>query len=361
MEKIYRGALLCIPGIGNARAKMLIEYFGSAQAVWIANKDDIIAACLLDTDTCNKFINDREKIDIYQMSSDWKKSGIQICTIDCPEYPQQLRTIFDPPQVLFYKGVLPNHNRLIAIVGARKATAYGKNAADMLASQLAEAGCWIVSGAARGIDTISHEGALTTGYTIAVLGNGLNVTYPPENAKLLARIAEQGAVISEYPPDAPPAPGQFPARNRIINGLSLGVIVVEAADKSGALITADYALEEGRDVFAVPGSIFSPSSKGTNRLIKQGAKLVENASDILEEYNISVKTTEPAIPLTGEELSVYQLLDFETPLGLEELALKSTLSVSKLSYILLQLELRGIVKQHVGQRYVRSAGRNLCE
>ncbi|MCX7780853.1 MAG: DNA-processing protein DprA [Negativicutes bacterium] len=357
MEKTYRAALLSIPGIGNARARVLIDYFGDAQTVWRATQAEIAASRLLDGETCNKLINSREKIDIYKLANNWSKKGIKLCSFDCPEYPAALRTIFDAPQILFYRGSLPEHQLLIAVVGSRKATAYGKNVASMLAKQLAEAGCWVVSGAARGIDTAAHEGALVAGSTIAVLGNGINIAYPPENAKLLARIAEQGALISEYPPDTPPVPAHFPARNRIINGLSRGVVIVEAAEKSGALITADFALEEGRDVFAVPGSVFSETSKGCNRLIKQGAKLVDSVADILDEYGIQNQAIPQESPLTNDENTVYRLLSHETPIGLEQLAAASGLTAQQLTYILLQLELRGLASRQGGQQFVRNAGR----
>lgn len=357
MDKLYQAALRCVPGIGNARLSALIDYFGDGHTVWHVKQDDLAFSHVLDTETCNKFIKGREKIDIQQLSSYWDRLGIKIITRGCDEYPDQLRNVYDAPQVLFYKGMLPDNSNLIAIVGARKSSSYGKNAARMIAGDLARSGCWVVSGAARGIDTAAHEGALDAGYTIAVIGNGINVNYPPENARLLSRIATCGAVISEYPPDTPPVAGHFPARNRIINGLSLGVVIIEAAEKSGALITADYALEEGRDVFAVPGSIFSATSKGCHRLIKQGAKLVENASDILEDYQIRLSSPPRVDTLNIEEEGVMQLLDYEASLSLEEIAIKSTLAPTRLTYILLQLELRGLVAQQNGQRYIRIAGR----
>lgn len=358
MDQVYQAALRCVPGIGNARLSSLLDYFGDGRAAWLSKPDDLMQARVFDAETCNKFIKGREKIDIQDLATYWDKLGIKIMTRNCEEYPHQLRNIYDAPQVLFYKGTLPSHRNLIAIVGARKASVYGKNAASMIARDLANSGCWVVSGAASGIDTAAHEGALdANGYTIAVIGNGINISYPPENARLLNRIASCGVVISEYPPDTPPVPGHFPARNRIINGLSLGVVVIEAAEKSGALITADYALEEGRDVFAVPGSIFSQTNKGSHRLIKQGAKLVENAADILEDYQIQASVAPAETIINAEEEGIMQLLSYEASQGLEELAIKSTLAASRLTYILLQLELRGLVAQQSGQRYIRIAGR----
>lgn len=358
MDQLYQAALRCVPGIGNAKLTALVDYFGDGRTAWLANSDDLMQMRIFDRETCNKFIKCREKIDIQGLATYWSKLGVKIVTRNSAEYPDQLRSIYDAPQVLFYKGTFPSHRNLIAIVGARKASAYGKNAAGMIARDLATSGCWIVSGAARGIDTAAHEGALdANGYTIAVVGNGINISYPPENTRLLSRIASCGAVISEYPPDTPPIPGYFPARNRIINGLSLGVVIIEAAEKSGALITADFALEEGRDVFAVPGTIFSGNNKGSHRLIKQGAKLVESAADILEDYQIQAIASSPEAVMTAEEEGIMQLLNYETSQSLEEITIKSTLEASRLTYILLQLELKGLVAQQSGQRYIRIAGR----
>jgi DNA processing protein len=357
MEKIYLAALQMVSGIGNARLKGLVSFFGSAQQAWLADKRDLFLCGCLDETIYNKLIIQREKIDIYTLAYDWEKKGIKICCYSDSEYPNLLLNTFNAPQVLFYRGVLPIKDNLIAIVGARKATSYGKNIAQLLATELTEAGVWVVSGAARGIDTAAHQGALLKkGYTIAVLGCGVDISYPPENSKLLHQIAECGAVVSEYPPGTIAHPGHFPARNRIINGLSRGVVVVEAAERSGALITADFALEEGRDVFAVPGSIFSAASKGTHHLIKQGAKLIDSAADILEEYNIVANKMEPQLlDLTVEERLVYESLAYENPLGIEEIAVKTKLGIAVITYILLQFELRGLATEQSGRRYLRCA------
>lgn len=356
MEKIYLAALQMVSGIGNTRLKGLVSFFGSAQQAWLANKQDLFLSGYLDEIIYNKLLIHREKIDIYTLAYDWKKKGIKICSCSDPEYPKLLSNTFNAPQVLYYRGILPTTENLIAIVGARKASSYGKNIAQLLASELADAGIWIVSGAARGIDTAAHQGALAKGHTIAVLGCGVDINYPPENSKLLNQIAECGAVVSEYAPGTSAHPGHFPARNRIINGLSRGVVVVEAAERSGALITADFALEEGRDVFAVPGSIFSASSKGTHRLIKQGAKLIDSTADILEEYNLVVTKKDPQIlELTVEETMVYELLAYDKPLGIEEIVLKTKLGAATITYILLQFELRGLAIEHSGRRYLRCA------
>lgn len=357
MDKLYLAALLMTPNIGNARMKSLLTYFGSAKAVWQADQQELRASGCIDEAICNNLYFYREKIDINSLQTKWAQQNIKICSIDEANYPTLLRHIINPPLILYYRGKLPVTDNLIAVVGSRQASAYGKNVAQMLAGELTAAGFVVISGAARGIDTAAHQGALTHGSTMAVLGSGVDICYPPENAKLLARIADEGAVISEYPPGTQPHPSQFPARNRIISGLSRGVIIVEASAKSGALITADFALEQGRDVFAVPGSIFSDYSKGTHILIKQGAKLVETVTDILEEYGAET----PATPLLGGKklndhaLKVYQVLSCELPLGLEEIVLKTQLPVSTVMYTLLEMELLGYVTQNSGQRYLRIA------
>lgn len=356
VDKIYLAALQMVSGIGSARLKSLISFFGSAELAWQASRRDLFLCGCFDETIYNKLLIQREKIDIYTLAGEWEKQGIHICSLHDVEYPQLLLNTFNPPYVFYYRGILPTTDNMIAIVGARHASPYGKNIATRLGAELAEAGVWVVSGAARGIDTAAHQGALTKGYTIAVLGCGVDVSYPPENSKLLSHIAECGAVISEYPPGTLAHPGQFPARNRIINGLSRGVVVVEAAEKSGALITADFALEEGRDVFAVPGSIFSESSKGTHRLIKQGAKLIDSTADIFEEYNLGFPNKKSeAIELSTDEETVYTVLTYDIPIGIEEIIMKANLNPATVTYILLQLELRGLAIEHSGKRYLRIA------
>jgi DNA processing protein len=356
MDRIYLAALQMIPGIGKVRLKNLIDYFGSAEQAWKVDERDLFLCGCLDETISHNLLVGRDKIDVAALAEKWEKAGIKICTIYDNDYPSLLFNTYSPPPVLYYRGFLPDTEHMLAVVGSRHASPYGKNAANMLSAELAAAGFWIVSGAARGIDTAAHQGALSTGNTVAVLGSGVDVSYPPENAKLLACIAEAGAIISEHPPGTMPCPGFFPARNRIVNGLSKGVVVVEAGEKSGALITADFALEEGRDVFAVPGSIFSNVSKGTHRLIKQGAKLVECANDILEEYKLTlVKEQDRSLELSAEEAAVFNIVPYDMPISLEEIVQYSKLVPAVVTYILLQLELRGLVAVQSGQRYTRTA------
>ena len=356
MKNIHLAILAMTPGIGNVKLRSLIEAYGSAEAVWQADRNQLIASGRLSETLCNNLVHTRENKDIDKLASRWEKTGVQIVSLWDDNYPQLLANTYNPPSLLYYRGTLPSHDKIVAVVGSRKATPYGRNVCQMLAAELAEAGVVIVSGAARGIDSCAHNGALERGITVAVLANGVDISYPPENAKLLARIAESGAVISEYPPGTPPQAGQFPARNRIINGLARGVLVIEAAERSGALITADFALEEGRDVFAVPGSVLSQASKGTHRLIKQGAKLVDCAQDIFDEYGWSdVHKQTGKIDVSHDEEVVLSLIPFDRPMTLDEIIGKTNFSVSTVTYIALQLELQGLVTQSGGQRYLRTA------
>jgi DNA processing protein len=271
-------------------------------------------------------------------------------------YPPALRTIADPPETLYVRGTLLEEDRkAVAVVGARQASAYGLSVAEWLGKELARCGVTVVSGMARGIDGAAHRGALTAGgRTIAVLGCGPDVVYPPEHADLMARIVDSGAVISEFPPGTAPLPEFFPQRNRIISGLSLGVVVVEGRERSGALITADCALEQGRDVFAIPGSIFAATSHLPNRLIQEGAKLVTSVIDILHELRLPLPAPPPsdtARDLEGNEAAVFTQLSME-PAHIDGLALRCGLPVSEVSRALLALELKGVVRSLAGQRYI---------
>ena len=388
MEKLHLAALQMVPGVGSARIKILLEYFGSAKKAWHADSAELLGKGLLNDKVLSGFLLCRAKTNINKMAEEWYNKKIEILSIYDKEYPSLLKNIKNPPYILFYKGDCLNFEKTIAIVGSRKASEYGKNATKLLASQLAEAGVCVVSGAARGIDTASHEGALKTGTTIAVLGCGVDISYPPENKKLLECIAEKGAIVSEYAPGTPPFSTNFTIRNRIISGLSRGVVVVEAGKKSGSLITADFALESGRDVFAIPGNIFSQISQGTNNLIKMGAKLIDNVGEILEEYdwdmpskekkeNIfenknfnnevfthnnreiidfdeSKNEIEEKLDLDEEEKKVYNILN-NNPVSIEEIVLKTGLALGKISYILLQLNIRGIATELNDRSYIRNS------
>ena len=346
-----------VPGIGSAHLRKLVDYFGSAECAWYASDKEIRFSGCLDKASCVKLTELRQKsIDIDKLASSWEKQKIYLCSYQDELYPKGLRNIFNPPMLLFYRGDMKFYNRSIAIVGARKASNYGRNIAKMLGRELTKSNISVISGAAIGIDTAAHQGALEVGATVAVLGCGVNVSYPPENHKLLDQIAECGLILSEYAPGSRPNPKFFPARNRIISGVADGTVVVEAALKSGSLITAEFALSEGRDVFAVPGSVFSSASRGCHKLIKQGAKLVESVHDVLEEYNLTYSASEKnsAIVLSKEEKSIYDLLTYNEPMTIDEIILKTRSDVSNITFILLQMELRGLLLEHSPHCYVRA-------
>ncbi len=294
--------------------------------------------------------------------------GVSIVTSDSPFYPPLLLNIYDFPPVLYVKGTLTQSDLPLAVVGSRMASTYGRYTTERLCRELALSGVTIVSGMARGIDSAAHTGALAgKGRTIAVLGSGLDVVYPPENKGLFERIAESGAVITEFPFATQPLAANFPARNRIISGISLGVVVVEAGEKSGSLITARVALEQGREVFAVPGSIDSPGTKGTHRLIREGAKLVEGTQDILEEILPQVDLhREPDNP-TAEDTSENGVIPFGEleaaeqvilkalgvkPIHIDTLAVDTGYQIKNLLGILMSLELKGHVTQLPGKIFV---------
>ena len=292
-----------------------------------------------------------------------EKTGFSVLTILDDGYPACLREIFDPPLVLYYAGKMDVLNKpAVSIVGARRPTPYGRAVAERLAQDLSTKGLAIVSGMARGIDSIAHWGALKEGQTIAVLGSGLQWIYPKENKPLFEKIIENGLVLSEYSLKTPPLKYHFPKRNRIIGGLSLGVVVVEGTKKSGSLITARLALEEGREVMAVPGNITSGLSEGPNRLIKEGAKIVESWIDVVEELPLPVKekilsaekkAVKELPPLSKEEKGIYELLSPDSLVSVDELVEQANLSVSEVLTLLLGLEFKDLVDQRPGKFYQR--------
>ncbi len=285
----YLLALNKIPGLGSRRLMSLIENVGSARRIWGASVKELIAAPSISKKLAIDIVNARSIVDPDEELKKISELGIDLITIWDDDYPYNLKNIYDPPVVLYVKGsLLPADNNSISIVGSRRASSYGRRVAKRLSFDIAKYGITVVSGLARGIDTEAHRGALESGgRTIAVVGSGLDVIYPPENHGLFEKISRSGAVISEFALGTPPEARNFPARNRIVSGFSKGTVVVEASEKSGSLITANFALEQGREVFAVPGDIYRWGSKGSNRLIKEGAKLVESVHDILEEVIFS--------------------------------------------------------------------------
>lgn len=354
--------------IGSARLKKLLEFFGKPENILKAPYERLTGVWGIGEAIAKKITSLKEE-DIDKECALAGKCNIRIMTIDDADYPENLKNISDPPIVLYVKGTLKEEDRFsIAIVGSRRASFYGLNCAEKFAGDLANCGITIVSGLARGIDSSSHGGALKAGgRTIAVIGSGFNHLYPAENKELAEEISRSGAVISEFPMEAKPLPQHFPCRNRIISGLSLGVLVVEAARNSGALITADCALEQGREVFALPGKIDSQNSFGTNALIQQGAKLVSCVDEILEEFNMPVTRNlnkqesfyvEPgnsdiSICLSDNESLLYNLISKE-PVLLDEIVEKAGIGIAQISPILLKLQMRRLIRQIPGKQFVRT-------
>ncbi|MDD4938921.1 MAG: DNA-processing protein DprA [Candidatus Omnitrophica bacterium] len=339
--------------IGSARLSKLLEYFGEPENILKASYD-ALAATGIGAKITGKVCALKEK-DIDKELHLAEKFKLKIVTTGDEDYPDNLKEIPGAPIVLYVKGDLKKEDRsAIAIVGSRRASPYGLENACRFSGDLAGSGMTVVSGLARGVDTAAHKGALKKGgRTIAVIGSGFGHIYPPENKKLAEEICRSGAVISEFPVGAKPLPENFPRRNRVISGLSLGVLVAEAAMNSGALITADFALEQGREVFALPGKIDSENSFGTNELIKQGAKLVSSAEEIMEEFNLPVQKDHPVRALSDGESLLYRLLSDE-PLYFDDIAERSGMSVVEISSGLLKLQMRKLVSQLPGKQFIRN-------
>ncbi|MCL6612189.1 MAG: DNA-processing protein DprA [Peptococcaceae bacterium] len=353
---------ITLPGSAK-RVWHLIELFGSAGNAWKATEKQLINIGGFAAGDARELVLRRRGVNPEAEMSLLEKKGITFLHFGDPGYPEILRNIFDPPPGLFVKGeIKQSDSQAVALVGSRKATRYGIAAAAKLAGELAGAGVTVVSGMARGIDTAAHRGALAAGgRTIAVLGCGLDVAYPRENAGLMEEIARSGAVVSEFPLGTPPEAWHFPVRNRIISGLSRGVVVVEAASRSGALITADFALDQGREVMAVPGNITSEVSRGPNRLIRQGARPVESAGDILEDLGLerlfgAEDREAPRINLSPEEEAVRKIISSE-PAALDDLIDRSGLPAQKVLAALTFLEMKGVVRQLPGKLYTISPRR----
>lgn len=344
----YLLALHSVDGLGPIRLKAILQYFKDPKLAWEANESELIKIGI-PKNTVVLLAETRKKLEPEIYAESIIKSGIKWVSIFDENYPKLLAQIYDPPTILYYKGNLDCAGRkTIAVVGTRKITGYGKVATEQFTKGLVDAGLTIVSGLARGVDSQAH---LTTvsggGKTIAVLGGGLNHIFPPENRGLAAKIASGfGAVVSEFPPDYPSLPGNFPARNRIISGLSLAVLVIEAAEDSGSLITARLALEQGREVFAVPGPVTSMLSKGPVDLIRDGARAVFNSDEILEELGINrVESLESRVAienLSEEERKVLEILENET-MHIDEICRSLNLPSPKISALLLRMEISGLV------------------
>lgn len=360
-NRLYYLGFSKIRGIGPARLEKLIIYFGDPKKAWEAEPAEWIKALGGYEKLSLEFSKTREKLNIKKYNELLLSMGIEYITIEDSQYPSLLRQIHDPPFILFYKGILKEHPLNIAIVGSRNCSNYGKEVTKYLSVNLAQRGINVISGMARGIDSHAHLGALSVGgYTTAVLGSGLDVIYPPENKGMFNKIIQNGLVISEYPPGVGPEAANFPARNRIISGLSQGVIVVEAAAKSGSLITVDFALEQGRDVFAVPGNITSKNSKGTNNLIKQGAKIITDIDSVLEEYICSwgkdceTSINKCEIPLNKKEELILSFIN-DSPMEIDLLCVKTGLKPEELNSLLTLLEVKGLINQISGKKIIRNS------
>ncbi|GIK42773.1 MAG: DNA processing protein DprA [Chloroflexota bacterium] len=345
-----------VPGIGPARLRSLLDYYGDVALAWQADPGEL-RAIGLDRRSVENLVKVRSELNLEAELEKLNKLNISVFTWDNPDYPKLLRPISDAPLVLYVRGsLLPEDEWAVAVVGTRQATAYGKECTQFLVNGLAKNGITIVSGMAYGIDTQAHQTALAAGgRTIAVLGCGVDIIYPAENKKLGQAIIEHGALVSEYPLGTNPESGNFPRRNRIISGLSLGVLFVEGTTQSGARITTDFALEQGRDVFAVPGSILRQSGSGPNYLIQNGAKLVTQVNDILEELNLTMvaQHVEARAIIPENDLEALLLKQLSTePVHVDDLGQVAGLSAAEVASALTLMELKGMVRQVGGMNYV---------
>ena len=393
--------LTTAPALSNRAKLLLLEHFSSPEDVYYAQPDQL---CLVEGITRQQAesLSDKSLARAEKVLADCARDGQFIVTMDDAAYPARLRDMYDPPVLLYGKGSMPlfDEEAAVAVVGTRKCSPYGTRAASQLGYELARQGGLVISGLAKGIDGAAHQGALRAGgFTAAVLGGGVDVIYPPENRRLYEDIAATGVLLSEYPPGTEPMGSHFPVRNRILSGLSLAVLVVEAPERSGALITANTALEQGRDVFAVPGPIDAPNSRGSNRLIRDGAGLVTCGWDILEGYRSRFphrlrpssenlppvpeqdslpaqraeesspakpekKETPPALPvldltadtagLTDDQIRILQVLTTDAPLLTDDVAERADLPIRRVLSALTVLEIDGYATQHGARRFVRT-------
>src|SRR6266702_2247945 len=356
-------ALNMLPTVGPVQLRKLLEVFKEPQQILSARRGELRVVEGIGNEVADQISNWESTVDLAAELGRVRELGAAVITQRSPSYPKSLREIHAPPIVLYVWGELEERDHhAIGIIGARRTTHYGTESAKKLAYQLAYAGLTVISGLARGIDTAAHQGALAAkGRTMAVIGSGLSKLYPPENRGLADKIRDgNGAIVSEFSMEIEPDRQTFPMRNRIIAGWSHGILVVEAGLNSGALITAAQALDQGRAVYAVPGHINAPSAMGSNRLIQQGAKLVMDASDILDDLQILLPETKPSPeaaarplpPLSDEERRVYDAID-ATETSIDDVASKSELPSSVVSSTLLQLELKRLVKQLPGKYFVK--------
>src|SRR5689334_21304169 len=355
-DKKYWVGFNLIKGIGAVRIQALINQFEDLESAWKAAPVDLAGAGL-SLKLIERIVQAREQVDLEKVWARIESQGIKILTWRDEVYPQRLKEIKQPPPVLYIRGGhLPDDLFAVAIVGTRRVTPYGRQITEELAAYLAANRITLVSGLARGVDAIAHQTALKAGgRTIGVLGSGVDRIYPPEHRSLAEKMMESGAIVSDYAPGTPPDASNFPPRNRIISGLSLAVVVIEAGETSGALITAEFAAEQGREVFAVPGSILAPQSKGTNKLIQNGALPLLSVNDLMQPLNLTHmgehKAARKTIPSDETEARLMTVLGAE-PLHVDEIRNQTDLPIEKVSATLALMELKGMVRQVGGMNYV---------
>ncbi|MEA5079703.1 MAG: DNA-processing protein DprA [Anaerolineaceae bacterium] len=355
-EKAYWVGFNLVRGVGAVRVRNLLDHFGKLEIAWDAPAGALISAGL-PARVVENFLVVRKQVNLDVVMKRVADSGVQVITWDDDAYPRRLKEIDQPPPLLFVRGSINvEDDWAVSVVGTRRVTPYGRQVASEIARYLAQNGVTVVSGLARGVDAIAHQTAMQAGgRTLAILGSGVDTIYPPEHRKLAEDISKQGAVISDYPLGTQPESRNFPPRNRIIAGLSLATIVVEAGETSGALITAEFAVNQGRDVFAVPGSILTPQSEGTNRLIEQGARPLLRMSEILESLKLEQiplkQASRKAIAASPEENRLLSCLT-QDPRHIDEICAISGLPIQAVSATLTMMELKGLVTQVGGMNYV---------
>jgi DNA processing protein len=345
-----------VKGIGAVRLRALLDSFGSVEAAWNAPAESL-AAVGLNAKIVENMLQIRAGVSLEKIWQNLQAQGIQVFTWDDETYPARLRDIDPSPPVIYINGeLLPEDDWAVAVVGTRRITAYGRQVTEQIAHTLAHGGVTVVSGLARGVDAVAHRVALDCGgRTIAVLGSGIDRIYPPEHRKLAEEIRAHGALISNYAPGTPPEATNFPPRNRIISGLSRATVVVEAGIQSGALLTAQFAAEQGREVFAVPGSVLTPQSRGTNRLIQNGATPLLEPQELLDALDLNrvaeQRVARTVLPANATEAQLYALLGSD-PLHVDEIRLQTNLPIEQVTATLALMELKGMVNQVGGMRYV---------
>jgi DNA processing protein len=352
----YWLAFSLVKGIGAVRFKSLLDYFGDPQIAWGAPTQALREAGLSNK-VVENLVQLRSSINLERIWEQIEARGISVLILTDEAYPRRLRELEQPPPVLFMSGELKTEDEwAVAVVGTRRVTAYGRQVAEDIAGTLARNGVTVVSGLARGVDSIAHQAALDAGgRTVAILGSGLDRIYPPENRKLAEQITNTGALLSDYPPGTPPEASNFPPRNRLISGLSLAVVIVEAGQTSGALITAAFAADQGRDVFSVPGNITAPGSKGTNRLIRDGAQPLLHPEEILEALELTMvaehRTARVTLPADATEAKLFETLGGD-PLHIDEIRNLTEMPIETVTATLAMMELKGMVRQVGGMHYV---------